>query len=212
MGYPPSRTLRFSPYPIADTFSTGVNSPRAPSPSLPSNQQRSSSQPPPANKSVQFNLDPASPGPNTPAQIRRRRQRAGSTRTPYAVPHANQPSDTNISDSTLVNSDRPSRHRRHHRRARSRDDVSRPPSPAPSDATIDLPDRFDQYGRKKPEKGDDPLADKVEELLGGKGRGGRWLNKLMGEVDEEDNAGADDVGGREYRDREKRRRWKTGRG
>ena len=30
----------------------------------------------------------------------------------------------------------------------------------------------------------------------------------MGEVDEEDD-GLDDVGGREYRDREKRRRWRS---
>ena len=118
----------------------------------------------------------------------------------------------NVSDSTLVNSDRPTRHRRHHRRARSRDDVSRTPSPTPSDPTIDLPDRFDQYGRKKPEKGDDPLADKIEELFSGKGRGGKWLSKLMGEDDDGDNAGPDDMGGREYRDREKRRRRRSGRG
>ena len=34
----------------------------------------------------------------------------------------------------------------------------------------------------------------------------------MGEVDEEDDAGPDDVGGREYRDREKRRRWRSSKG
>ena len=187
----------------------GVKTPRAPSPPLPSGQQRSSSQPPPGNKSVQFNLDPASPGPNSPAQIRKRRQRSGTTAdSPYLNPSGNQPSDTNASDATLVNSDRPSRHRHRHRRTRS---ASRSRSPTSSDATIDLPDRFDEYGRKKPEKGDDPLADKLEDFFSGKGKGGKWLSKILGEDDEEDNVGADDVGGREYRDREKRRRRKSGR-
>lgn len=194
--------------------------PRAPSPLQQSSQYRSSSQPPPANKSVQFNLDPASPvPPSSPAQIRKRRQRAGSTnaQSPYLHPNANQPSDTNVSDSTLVNSDRPPRHRRHHR-AHSQDERKQSPNPAESesDATIDLPDRFDQYGRKKPEKGDDPLADNIEEFLSGKGKGGKWLSKLLGEESGEEGARADEdagVGGREYRDREreKRRRRRSGR-
>jgi hypothetical protein len=41
-------------------------------------------------------------------------------------------------------------------------------SPA-SDATVDLPERFDKYGRKKPESGEDLLADKLEAFLAGKG-------------------------------------------
>ena len=200
---------------IANSSREGINTPRAPSPSAHSTEHRSSSQPPQAgNKSVQFNLDPASSAPNSPAQIRKRRQRTGSTnagKSPYLDPTANQRSDTNISDSTLVNSDRPPRHRRHHR-SHSQDERKRIPSPAESDATIDLPPRFDQYGRKKPEKGDDPLADKIEEFLSGKGKGGKWLSKLMGEDDEGDDARAEDVGGREYRDREKRRRRRSGRG
>ncbi|KAL8786658.1 MAG: hypothetical protein Q9195_008112 [Heterodermia aff. obscurata] len=232
---PGGRTRRadenVSAAPVSNTPSTaakryvpeeGINTPRAPSPPpLQHTQHRSSSQPPPGNKSVQFNLDPASPiPPDSPAQIRKRRQRAGSTnaRSPYLDPAANQqPSDTNASDATLVNSDRPPRHHRH-RRSRSQGGDkprTRSRSPTESDATVDLPDRFDQYGRKKPEKGDDPLADKIEEFFGGKGKGGKWLNKLMGEdSDEGDRDGQTDVGGREYRDREreKRRRRRSGRG
>lgn len=34
-----------------------------------------------------------------------------------------------------------------------------------SDATVDLPDRFDRDGRLLPQPGDDPLAEKVESLL-----------------------------------------------
>lgn len=34
-----------------------------------------------------------------------------------------------------------------------------------SDATIDLPDRFDRQGRLLPQPDDDPLADRVENLL-----------------------------------------------
>ncbi|KAH8425594.1 uncharacterized protein LDX57_003343 [Aspergillus melleus] len=34
-----------------------------------------------------------------------------------------------------------------------------------SDATIDLPDRFDSHGRLLPQRGDNPLADRFEDLL-----------------------------------------------
>ncbi|CEL01479.1 hypothetical protein ASPCAL01061 [Aspergillus calidoustus] len=34
-----------------------------------------------------------------------------------------------------------------------------------SDATIDLPDRFDREGRLLPQPGDDPLADRFEHLM-----------------------------------------------
>jgi hypothetical protein len=54
-------------------------------------------------------------------------------------------------------------------------------SPTDSDETIFLPDRFDKYGRKKPEKGEDLLADKLEELLSGKGSAGQLLKGLFGE-------------------------------
>ena len=55
-----------------------------------------------------------------------------------------------------------------------------PPESPASDSTIDLPERFDKHGRKKPETGDDPLADKIDELLSGKGPGGKFFGRLTG--------------------------------
>lgn len=52
-------------------------------------------------------------------------------------------------------------------------------SPAPSDATIDLPERFDKYGRKMPEPGEDPLADKLDHILAGKGAAGMLFGDLV---------------------------------
>ncbi|KAL9109024.1 MAG: hypothetical protein Q9227_006264 [Pyrenula ochraceoflavens] len=60
-----------------------------------------------------------------------------------------------------------------------RPDSGVPESPA-SDSTIDLPERFDKHGRKKPEPGDDPLADKIDDLLSGKGPGSKFFGKLTG--------------------------------
>lgn len=56
----------------------------------------------------------------------------------------------------------------------------RSPSPTLSDATVDLPPRFDQHGRRRPEKGDDPLADALEDMLSGKGPAGKLFNKFTG--------------------------------
>lgn len=69
---------------------------------------------------------------------------------------------------------------RHHRSRRSHDrrEEPRSPSPAHSDATIDLPERFDERGRKKPERGEDPIADKIEEFLSGKGSTGKLFKSL----------------------------------
>ena len=39
-----------------------------------------------------------------------------------------------------------------------------------SDATIELPDRFDSQGRLLPQRGDDPLADRFEDWLKGVNR------------------------------------------
>lgn len=38
-----------------------------------------------------------------------------------------------------------------------------------SDETVELPERFDKYGRKKPESGEDVLTDKLKAFLAGKG-------------------------------------------
>jgi hypothetical protein len=56
-------------------------------------------------------------------------------------------------------------------------------SPA-SDVTVELPERFDKYGRKKPEPGEDVLADKLEAFLAGKGAArklfGNFADGLLG--------------------------------
>lgn len=59
------------------------------------------------------------------------------------------------------------------RRARSQSAAS-----DDSGETVVLPDRFDRDGRKKPERGDDPVAEKLEEILQGKGRMGRLLQRF----------------------------------
>ena len=41
-----------------------------------------------------------------------------------------------------------------------------------------LPDRFDEEGRRKPERGDDILADKLENAFSGKGGLGRFFSKF----------------------------------
>jgi len=94
--------------------------------------------------------------------------------------------------------------RRHHRRRKSHDPSSssaasssskpRPPtkpevdrnatvSPA-SDDTVDLPERFDEHGRRKPVPGEDPLTDKLEEILSRNGLGrrlfGNFADGLLG--------------------------------
>ncbi|KAL4751655.1 hypothetical protein BDW72DRAFT_173087 [Aspergillus terricola var. indicus] len=126
---------------------------------------------------------------------RRRRTRAGSEPPQSKSvafdddPQTNEKTmgyETDDSDSTIdgMSSGR-RRRRRHHRRHRSdrrrysssdpyasaknrsaaqlQKQTSAPESD--SDATIDLPDRFDRDGRLLPQPGDDPLAEKVESLL-----------------------------------------------
>ncbi|RDW90839.1 DUF3824 domain-containing protein [Aspergillus mulundensis] len=126
---------------------------------------------------------------------RRRRTRAGSEPPQSKSvafdddPQTNEKNngyETDDSDSTIdgMSSGR-RRRRRHHRRHRSdrrrysssdpyastNDRTAAPKqnqTGAPesdSDATVDLPDRFDRQGRLLPQPGDDPLADKVENLL-----------------------------------------------
>ena len=52
-------------------------------------------------------------------------------------------------------------------------------SPTPSDDTIDLPERFDKNGRKKPEPGEDPMADRLDNILAGKGATGKLFGNLV---------------------------------
>ena len=58
---------------------------------------------------------------------------------------------------------------RRHRRHRQSSSDSRTPSPAESDSTVDLPERFDQRGRRLPENDEDPLTKGIQDLLSGKG-------------------------------------------
>lgn len=71
-----------------------------------------------------------------------------------------------------------SRHHKSDRRQRSapRDDST--PSPAPSEETVDLPERFDEDGRPKPGTDENPLADTIQGFLGGKSSVGKMFLTL----------------------------------
>ncbi len=80
------------------------------------------------------------------------------------------------------------RRRRHHHRRRSADPASssgsrsketRTTSPTGSDATVDLPARFDEKGRKKPETGEDLFADRIDEILQGRGATGKLFGNFV---------------------------------
>lgn len=154
---------------------------RLPSDPVPSTRPRASSQPPPAGKSVHFNsISPTPSSPNTPPKVRKRHYRSGADDESY-----------DFGDGSSSATDHPSRrHDRHHRRRAFQDDIPRSPSPARSDTTIDLPERFDKYGRRKPERGEDPLADTVEEFLSGKGAAGKLFSRLTGIGVEDENDGS----------------------
>ncbi|EXJ88703.1 hypothetical protein A1O1_05635 [Capronia coronata CBS 617.96] len=57
-------------------------------------------------------------------------------------------------------------------------------SPYDSDSTVELPPRFDEQGRRKTALGEDPLADRLEEILAGRGVVGKvfgnFLDGLLG--------------------------------
>lgn len=131
------------------------------------------SQPPPVSKSVRFDpiFSSSSPsaGSKNPEESRIRGYGDGVNLPDHGVNEQYPPS----------NNDPSSRHH-HHRRRASQKDVEQSPSPTLSDATVDLPARFDQYGRRRPEKGEDPLADTLEELLNGNGPAGKLFTKFTG--------------------------------
>ena len=153
-------------------------------------QPRSSSQPPPGSKSVHFDLVSPSSS-SSPSESRNPDEGPGI--------HGYQPGEGDVSPSynggskqrsSFSNHDGSSR-QYHHRRRASQNDVIRSPSPTLSDATVDLPPRFDKHGRRRPEKGDDPLADALEEILSGKGPAGKFFTKFtdaLGLSDNDDRA------------------------
>lgn len=160
-------------------------------------RRRASSQPAPA-KSVKFNLSPPA-RPNSPTQIRKRRQRTNSSKdSDYDTVHDSEDSP---------------RHDVHSRRERDRDtDGNRPDhrasnnhardhSPTSSDSTVDLPQRFDEHGRPVPDSGGDPLVEKIQDLFSGNGTVGRILQSLGG-----GGGGGSDEDENGDRDRHRRRR------
>lgn len=76
--------------------------------------------------------------------------------------------------------DRLSTRREHHEQRPKQRNAS--PESASSDATIELPARFDSRGRKVPERGDDTVADKLEDIMNGKGLTGGLLQMMEGEI------------------------------
>ncbi|KAL8728323.1 MAG: hypothetical protein Q9166_005466 [cf. Caloplaca sp. 2 TL-2023] len=185
----------------------GLTTPRAFSPQSSGDRHRSSSQPP--FKSVQFNLDtPDTSSPSSPEHIRKRRQRTGShDRDQYRDDSINNeyssfsdnPSTSHPSNRSASSSSRPHKHRHHHHHrqesapsassnpnssANTLVNSARSPSPAKSDTTIDLPQRFDEKGRRIPEKGEDPLADTIEGLLSGGGGIGKFMKGFLGGEDD----------------------------
>lgn len=154
-------------------------------------QPRSSSQPPPGGKSVHFNpVISSSSSPSHPKDLE------GSISPSYSSSGQNSSSSPSFSSTNYDDDDddhdhNPSsppnhhhQHQHHHGRHASQNDdtttMHSPPSPTLSDTTVDLPPRFDQHGRRRPEKGDDPLADALEDMLSGKGAAGRLFSKFTG--------------------------------
>lgn len=120
----------------------------------------SASQPAATSKSVQFALDDPKHSP-VDRPRRSRRDRRGHD------------SDNDSSH----DGHRSARHQSDRRQRPPRQD-SRTPSPAPSDETVDLPERFDEEGRPKPETDENPLSDTIQEFLGGKGSVGKMFLTL----------------------------------
>jgi len=126
---------------------------------------------------------------------KRRRHRRRSNR------ESSQDRDPNNEPSSPER-ERDDRGRERPRRARSETTPRPRPRPersgtaesAHSDSTEDLPPRFDGRGNPVAQRGDDPLADKVEDMLSGKGTAGGFLKRLTGDL-----FGGDDDGRRRRR-------------
>jgi hypothetical protein len=144
---------------LTDTGTGTVDEPRSSSPARSPSPARSEG------KSVKFNLEPQGPTRSRePSREPSRKRESEQDPEPEREPEQ-EPNDDDEhthrrhrrrKDDERSNSTRESgRDRKRHRRDES-------PASDASDATIDLPPRFDERGRKRPE---DPLADKLESLL-----------------------------------------------
>ena len=157
-------------------------------------------------------------GPPSPDDRRHRRRRRA------------READQSGTDTETNNDDgRRHRHRHHHRdrnverdrahdqdqgdrshRSRRNDDERRPSSPTDSDETVELPERFDKYGRKKSERGDDPIAEKIEEFLQGSSGVGKLFksvtDKYLGGdlLEGQEGQGGSGTGGSNYKRRRDR--------
>lgn len=78
-----------------------------------------------------------------------------------------------------------------------------PLSPADSDATVEMPERFDEEGKRKSERGDDAIVDVLEDIFSGKGPGGKYFKKIFGGGGSGDGDGGEggSGGGRRRRSR-----------
>ncbi len=157
------------PFPLTAPSSDGLNTPRAPSPP----ESPAAAQPA---KTVQFDLNPGRNGReqrDIPSSSRRDRDRdrdRDRTRDNGRVDYF-----TNTSAGAYGDGDGG---RRQGRRGE-------PGSPVGSDdsgETVELPPRFDEYGRPKADRGEDLFADRLEDLLAGRGTAGRFLNRLTGDL------------------------------
>lgn len=176
--------------PASNAISPGVSTPRALSPRSMGDdapRPRSSSQPPPA-KSVQFNLGSRA-GSDTSSPNRRHHPRRGKINGDH---EADVDSDATLDGhnhhrqqhASVPTVGGPSTHqhhrnRRHHKhRSSDKHTRSRDPSPAGSDSTIDLPERFDEHGRPKDEHSTDPLVETIQGLFSGRGGAGDIFKNL----------------------------------
>ena len=125
--------------------------------------------------------------PEGAAQYDRHHHRSSRRRRSTATDDDPRPSHSrdDPSSSSQQRSHRSSK--KHSSRDRDRDrgrdydyDHDGPLSPAGSDATINLPDRFDKDGRRKPERGDDAFADIVQDVLAPDGPAPKFIKKFLG--------------------------------
>jgi len=116
------------------------------------------------------------------------------------------------SEETVTSHQRSDNRKSHRRRRRDRDPASqlfndkydRTPSGYESDVTTDLPPRFDRDGNRKPESTGNELADRIQDLLAGRGTAGKLFKGLAGGLLEGAAGGGD-------RDRDSRRGSRRGR-
>jgi hypothetical protein len=194
---------------LTDPPATGVKTRRVRSSSSANRSPpRASSQPPLAAKNVAFDLQSEASAVSD-ADPKRHRKRGETSRGYEAEHDSDStidgrdqryPTHHPISE-TESDPEQGSRQRSHRRRRGTYDDdrdhdrhsrsrlesksrhKDAPPdgplSPTGSDVTVDLPERFDRRGRKKPERGDDAVADFLDQMLSGKGPGGKYLKKLF---------------------------------